>query len=313
MSPVPAAAPGACSEVAGSPRLSIALATTEGWPDVKPCIDSFASDAERLGAELVVADGSALPAPPAEDLPAGTVWIRSSARTVFQLFGEAFWRSSGEVVASIEDHCRAAPGWCDAILRAHAEHPEAAAIGGAIENGSATSLLDWGCYFITQGAHMAPLGQREVEFVTNEANLSQKRRAVEQISDNGGLGVMMILHTRALRERGEVLRVDDRFAVYHDQEQGVRATSAIQFHNGRTIGAFRRRIMEHRDWIRLAVLGVLPAVRVARMVRLVLPKRRHTRELAASLPWAVWLEYCQAAGMLLGYATGPGDSPRHLR
>lgn len=296
-----------------APRLSVVVGTTEGWPYVKACLDSFREEATALGAEVVVADGSGLPPPPPAEVAPGTVWMSSASRDIFRLFYEGLKAARGEVVASTEDHCRVRPGWCGAILRAHAEHPEAAAIGGAIENGTPISLLDWGSFFITQGIHMAPLGQRETPVTTNEACLSQKRWALAELSDNGGHGAMMILHTRVLRERGAILRVDDRFAVDHDQGLDARGTFAIHFHNGRAIATFRRRAMQRSDWLRLGGAGLVPLYRVARMFRTLLRKRRHTRELVLSVPWQVWLEYCQSAGFVMGYLAGPGDSLRHLR
>lgn len=295
------------------PPLSVAIATTEGWPYMRTVLDSFRADAERLGVEIVVGDGSGAPEPPAEALPAGTVWLRPDSNDVFRLLAQAMRRCSAPVVATTEDHCTVRPGWCEAIIRAHTEHPDAAAIGGTIENGSRDTLLDWGSYFITQGPHMGPLGQREVSFVTNEACLSQKRWAVDLLDDLGGQGVSMIFHTRALHDKGHALRVDDRFSVDHFQSIGFRETTAIHFHNGRTIAGFRRRDMTRGDWLRVALGGLLPAYRVSRILRTCLPKRRHGRELLASLPLAVWCEYSAGLGHLVGYATGPGDSPRHLR
>ena len=275
-------------------------------------LDSLRAEAERLGVEIVVGDGSGGPEPPPGALPARTIWLRSEANDVFRLLAEAIRRCSAPV-ATTEDHCTVRPGWCAAISRAHGEHPEAAAIGGTIENGSTETLLDWGSYFITQGPHMGPLGQREVRFVTNEACLSQKRWAVDLLDDGDGRGVSMIFHTRALHDQGHILRVDDRFGVDHFQSIGFRETTAIHFHNGRTIAGFRGRRMRRGDWLRVALGGLLPAYRIGRILLVCLRKRAHTRELLASLPWAVWCEYSAGLGHLVGYATGPGDSPRHLR
>ncbi len=300
------------AESAGPP-LSVAIATIEGWPYMRTVLDSFRADAERLGVEVVVADGSGQPPPPTEALPKDTVWTQPGSNDVFRLLADAMRRCSAPIVATTEDHCTVRRGWCEAIIRAHGEHPQAAAIGGTIENGSTTTLLDWGSYFITQGPHMGPLGQRKVSFVTNEACLSQKRWAVDLLDDGDGQGVAMIFHTRALHDQGHILRVDDRFGVDHFQSIGIYETTAIHFHNGRTIAGFRRSRMSRGDWLRVALAGLLPAYRVGRILRTCLPKRRHTRPLLASLPWAVWCAYSAGIGHLVGYATGTGDSPRHLR
>ena len=296
------------------PPLSIVIGTTEGWPYVERLLGTIRSDAELVGAEIVFTDGSGRPAPLRDVLGPNVRWLSSGSTDIFTLFAEGIRAARGEIIATTEDHALPHPGWCAAILRAHAEHPEAAAIGGAIENGSRASLTDWGSYFITQGPHMAPLGNRRVPMTTNEANVSYKRRVVEELDDNDGLGFMAILFNRQLAANGEILRVDDRIVVDHFETVGFKGTSVIHFHNGRVISGFlRERGMTTDDWVRMAAAMLLPAWRTARAVRLGLAKGRLRRELLASAPVALWLDYCGGVGHLVGYVTGVGDSRRHLR
>jgi hypothetical protein len=296
------------------PSLSIAVGTTEGWPYVRPILEAIREDVEAVGAEILFADGSDRPPPTADEIGRHVRWLKSPGTPVFGLYAQALRTARAEIIATTEDHALPRPGWVRAILRAHAEHPEAAAVGGAIENGSRGALLDWASYFITQGQHMAPLGDRQVSMTTNEANVSYKRRAVDAFDDNGGLGFMAILHNRRLAERGEILRVDDRMVVDHFETAGIRATSAIHFHNGRSIAGFRRQSgMDGEDWLRLAVSLVLPVWRTVRAVRVGLAKGRLRREILSSAPLALWLDYCQGVGHLLGYIAGAGGSPNRLR
>jgi len=271
-------------------------------------------DSDGLDAEIIFSDGSRLAPPRPDEVGERVRWLTHDDESVFSLYARGLREARGAIIATTEDHAMPRPGWCAAVLRAHDEHPEAAAIGGTIENGSGEHLLDWASYFITQGPHMGPLGNRVVPATTNEADVSFKRSALADFDDNGGLGYMTILHTRRLADAGEILRVDDQIKVDHFQSIGVRATSAIHFHNGRSISGFRRTHgMSRGDWLRLAGAGALPVWRVARVVRTSWPKGRRRGELMASLPLALYLEYCQAAGHVVGYAAGPGDSPRHLR
>lgn len=296
------------------PPLSIVVATTEGWPYSRPVLDSFRAEAESIGAEIVFADGSGRPAPGPAEVGASVRWLSYDVPVVFNLFSLGLREARGEIVATTEDHAEVRPGWCAAVLRAHAEHPEAAAIGGAIENGSRDSLVDWASFFITQGPHMAPLGSRQVPMTTNEANLSFKRWAVERLGDSAGQGFMAILELRRLADDGAVLRVDDRMSVDHRQTIGFRATSAIHYHNGRSISGFRRgRGMEPEDWLRMAAALALPVVRTARVVRSLWAKGRLRGTLLASIPLILWFDLCQGVGHLMGYALGPGGSPRYLR
>lgn len=296
------------------PPLSIVVGTSEGWPYVRDLLASIRSDAEAHGAEVVVADSSESTPPRAEEVGPSVRWLKFDSPSVFALYALAVREAHGEIIALTEDHAIPRPGWVTGVLRAHAEHPEAAAIGGAIENGSTAHLIDWASYFCTQGPHMAPLGDRVVAVTTNEANVSYKRRALEDFDDNGGLGFMAILHNRRLAERGEVLRVDDRLVVDHMETVGFGAQTAIHFHNGRSIAGFRRQHgMSGEDWLRMAVSLALPAWRTMRVVRLGLAKGRLRGKLLASAPLTLWLEMWQGLGHLLGYARGPGDSPGHLR
>lgn len=294
--------------------LSVVIATGEGWPAIKPLIESLSQDAESMGAEIIVADGSGRRAPTDGELSRSVRWLQSAGDSVFVLYAIGLHAALGDVVALTEDHAQPRPGWMAAILHAHDRHPEAAAIGGAIENGSTGRLVEWASYFTTQGPHMAPLGDRRVSMTTNEANVSYKHWALERHDPDDGSGFMAILYNRRLAEAGEILRVDDRSVVDHFETTGLGWTTSIHFHNGRTISGFRRaRGMSREEWLRMATALLLPAWRTARAVRVGLAKRRLRRQLIASAPLALWLEYVQGAGHLAGYLLGPGNSPNHLR
>jgi hypothetical protein len=294
--------------------LSVVIGTGEGWPYVRDLVRALRPEIESVSGELLIVDGSGGAAPPVTDLGANVRWLSRDAASVFALYAIGLREARGEVIATTEDHALPRPGWCAAIVAAHAAHPEAAAIGGAIENGSTDSLIQWASYFTTQGPHMAPLGDRVVPMTTNEANVSYKRSAAADVDDNDGLGFMAILHNRRLAESGAVLRVDDRMVVDHFETSGFGWTTSIHFHNGKSIAGFRRSHgMSDEDWVRMATALLLPAWRSLRVWRVGLAKGRKRHELVASAPFALWLEYVQGAGSLMGYLLGPGSSPGHLR
>lgn len=236
------------------PPLTIVIGTGEGWPYVRDMLESIRADAEAAEAEIVIADGSSMAAPPSSEIGRAVRWLKLDAPSVFSLYLKALREARGDVVALTEDHAVPRPGWVPAIIRAHAAHPEAAAIGGAIENGSTDSLLDWASYFSTQGQHMGPLGDRVVRMTTNEANVSYKRWALDGLDDNDGLGFMAIMHNRRLAESGAILRDDDRMVVDHMETIGFVGQTSIHFHNGRSIAGFRRRNgMSNEEWLRMGV------------------------------------------------------------
>jgi hypothetical protein len=294
------------------PPISICVGTTAGWPAIEPCIRSFLEEARSVSAEILVADGSGHPPPDAPEITSAVTWTSFDERSVFHLVAANVRQARGDVVALTEDHCTARPGWVAAMLRAHGEYPDAAAIGGAIENeATGTSPLRWASHLMTQGAHMAPLANGPAAHIANEANISYKRWALAAVEPHP-LGFMTIRHTRALADRGEQLVNDDRIVVDHHESLGPTATTVIHFDDGRTVAGFRRRRMGIGDWIRIAGSPVLPLYRTARVLRNAAAKGRRQTAVKA-LPWLLVLEYAHGVGELIGYVRGAGRSPYGLR
>ena len=257
-------------------------------------------------------DGGALP-PGAETRFPGLRRVIKPGGSPLRLRFLAVQAARGEIVAITEDHCRPEPGWCAAAIAAHRAHPEAAAIGGSVENGATGRLIDWASFFIAHGPFLPPVGSREATSIALQANVTYKRSALAGLPPPPE-GEMMELHVNsALRARGAVLRVDDSLRVVHDQSLGVRGTAAGHFHNGRSIAGLRIAYVSpwERFW-RGAGSPALPLVLTVRSSRAVLALRRHRRTLARALPAMLLLASCHAAGELVGSLAGPGDSPARL-
>lgn len=296
---------------ASGPALSICVGTTMGWPSIERCIRSLLTDAKSTGSEILVADGSGHPPPTDPEVLASVKWRTYDEKSVMRLVQFNLAEATGQIVATIEDHCTARPGWIAAIFRAHTENPTAAAIGGAIENGTMANSIEWASYLMTQGVHMAPLRNGPTKRIANEANISYKREALAGFLDDP-MGFMTIRVTRALSDRGELLVNDDRIVVDHYERMSTRATAVIHFDDGRTISGFRRRHMAGGDWLRLLAAPALPLYRTARVVRNAVMKGR-AGTVASALPWILVFEYCHEVGEVAGYVAGPGKSPYGLR
>lgn len=293
-------------------RLSIVIATTHPWPEIRGCLDSLRDQAAAHGAEIVVADGdgAGLPEDADRHYPNIKRLVRRGA-SVFSLRAFGISEAAGDIVAITEDHCRVAPDWCERILEAHREHPEAAAIGGAVENAARSSLIDWANFALVFSPFMPPIRNGESELIALQANISYKRRVIPEAM--GRLGMMEMLFNRELRERGERLVADGRILVHHDQSHGVLRTCASHFHNGRSIAGFR--LPDLTGLERLARIGstaILPPFLLYLTLRNVGRKGRLRGEILASIPLVVPLAWCHAAGELAGYIAGPGSSPRRL-
>jgi hypothetical protein len=292
--------------------LSIVIATTKAWPEVRACLDSLRDQAHALDAEILVVDGHGQGMP--ENVLGRYPNVRRIERrgaSVFSLRAVGMADASGDIIGITEDHCRVAPDWCGRILEAHRKHPEAAAIGGAVENAATSSLIDWANFALVFSPFMPPIKDGESDEIALQANVSYKRRVIPHAMN--GLGMMEMLFNRGLRERGESLVADGGIVVHHDQSHGFFRTFATHFHNGRSIAGFR--LPDLSGFERLARIGstvILPPYLLWRTLLNVHEKGRLAGRILASVPLVIPLVFCHAAGELIGYIKGPGNSPRHI-
>lgn len=298
----------------GPVPISALLATIRGWPKIRPALEHLVGQTVAAGGEVIVADGSGETPPSKDDMAelGGPInWLQRPGGSVFQLRLAGYRAARGEVVAVTEDHCFVAPDWIERILAAHARHPEAGVIGGAVLNGTNSKIVDWAAFFLTQGPFMPPLANGVAERVSGPANVSYKRRVLERLGGDEEQGVIDFLEIPEALQ-GEQLAADDSITVLHHQSQGLLGTSLAEFDNGRTIAGYRRREMTSGDWLRVLGSPVLPVYRAVRALRIVKVKQRPKGVMARALPAHLWFQYCAMAGELLGYASGPGSSPRRL-
>lgn len=293
--------------------LSAVAATTQPWPEVRPLLESLHHQIAAVGGEIVLGDGSTASLPDeARDRYSNLRVVHRPGASVFQLRAACVAASAGAVVAITEDHCVVAPDWCERVLAAHRDHPEAAAIGGAVENGATATALDWASFFLVNGASMPPVPDGVRRAIALQANCSYKRQALSP--DGAELGMMEWLLNEDLHARGAVLRTDGRILVHHVQSLGVAATCRIAYDDGRTIAAFRlARIGNLERAVRLAACVAMPPLLTARAAYHVVTKRRRTGLLLACLPWMLVLTSCKAWGNALGFVLGAGSSPTRIR
>jgi hypothetical protein len=294
---------------AARPPLSVVIATTQPWPEIRATLDSLLPQARALGAEVIVGDGDGrgLPDPPA--LPE-VVRIEEPGASVFRLRALGRAAARGDVVAITEDHCRLRDDWCRAVVEAHRRHPDADVIGGVVENGATGSPIDWAQFLVANGPFMPPVPAGAPRRLPGQANLSYKRRALPP--DPLGRGVLETFHNQPAATAGRMV-VDDTLVVEHVQSVGLLGSCALNYHNGRSIAGFRLAHMSGRERLaRLAGVVVLPAYMLARTLAAVVPKGRHLGAVLASLPFLCLFLCCHAAGEAVGYVAGPGASPARL-
>lgn len=274
------------------------------------CLDALAPDAREAGAEVIVADGSSIAAPPGHYGPE-VVWRSLPGRGVFDLRLEGIQAARGRIVAITEDHCVVAPGWCAAVVAAHERLPGARAIKGQVTNGSRAHLVDRAAYLMNQVPHIPPLTQGMFADVFGISCTSFQRTAIDALHGQMGPTVPELAGRAAFS--GADVAGDERVRVEHIQSEGWAGTAALQFHNGRAVSGMTRGKPTARDWLRLLTVPILPWARAARTIVACWGKAVPRREILASAPVFVLLFYAKGVGEAAGYLLGPGDSARRLQ
>jgi hypothetical protein len=292
--------------------LSVVLATTQPWPELAPLLRTVVPEVREIGGEVIVVDnnGRGLPADFTGDNPE-VVWITERGASIFRMRSLGMSVARGEVIALTEDHCRPARGWCKAHLDAHAEHPEAAAVGGPVLNGATEQLSAWGSFLINHAEWMPPV-ESGLRPTIDRANISYKNWAVPKIPSRDGSDEPFLFER--LQRAGATFVMDTNAPVTHDQAFGVRGTLTIHFHSGRSTAGARlaggmnvpRRLLRA-----IASVALGPAMFVQTMRRIF--RRPKSPRVLASLPMAFAVANAISFGLLVGYLAGPGDSARQIR
>lgn len=289
--------------------ISVVIPTAAGWPQVAFAIDPLLPQLRALGGQLLVADVSGRPVP-AELRDAPDIdWLERPGEWVIIARREAYARAAGEIIAVTEDHCVVAPDWVERILSAHRANPDAAAITGAVENGTTAHLAEWALYICAHARLAPPIPLRPA--LAGKTNISYKRAALDGMPRHGG-GTIEDIYNQSLRRRGRQVIGDDTIRVAHHQQGGPAMMVALQYHNGRTIAGLRRRQMAAADYARALLPVPLAGFRLLRTLAATTSKQLPPGVVGAATPLIALMLLAHAWGEVVGYAAGPGDSPLQL-
>ena len=292
---------------------SVVVGTTQPWPELRECLESFYSEAVEAGGEVIVLDcnGRGLPADAAVRYP-GVHHVSEDGASIYRLRSLGLASARGDVVLITEDHCRPRPGWCAGHLRAHARDPAVAVVGGAVDNGARGRLVDWASFLLGHARFVPPIESGEAKAV-DRSNESYKRRVLPRAPSPEGMDEPPT--DQRLAASAERMTIDADLVVDHVQSLGLPSMLTIHFHNGRAIGGLRlRRGMGwfERLWRVLATAAV-PPVFFLRTVQAIVAGGRLPARAYASLPLIAVMTTLIAAGLLAGLLAGPGRSAHQLR
>jgi hypothetical protein len=299
------------SSASGQVPLTIAIATNDGWHAVRQAYRAIRGQAEDAGAEVILVDGSGGGAPLPTEIGPTTRWLEMPGSDIAEMRARAYREARGELIAMTEDHVEGAPDWVSVILGAHDEYPEAAAIGGAVRNGTPGHLVDWASFYAGHAPFLEPLADGPAEYLSG-INVSYKRDALlAALNALGGDRAIETLINDQIKAAGGALRADSRMIVSHFQSRGVANTFRLHFYAGQHFEGTRRE--SHSDApARIVRALALPLPRAAKRLATALRRGQPVGRVAAATPAMLMVAYSQALGEIVGAVKGPGRAATKL-
>jgi hypothetical protein len=284
------------------PPLSVVIPLRGALEEIAPVIGAVAPGARESGAEVLVVgsvDGARPPGEEVRFLPVGT-------DDLLELHRIGIAEAKGEVIAIGEDHAVPTPGWCEAVIRAHAEHPEAPAVVGCLVNATDSTVAGRANFLAFAAPWQPPMVTLPDERPPPASALTFKRSALLGIATQGH-GWLEAELIPSLFDRG-LMVADSRIVVEHFQDHGSLWSIANAFHSARaSYGAARatQSPSERREVARWAFREIPSR------------QRREARENSdgrgtgeAALIALIGL--AAGAGAVTGSLLGPGRSPDRL-
>jgi hypothetical protein len=277
--------------------LTVVIATRERAAALESVLAALTPQLRASGADAVVVCGSREAAP--EGLDPAVTWIATEGRNLLELRQIGIELARGFVLAFGEDHAVPEPGWVDAILRAHREHPYAAMVVGCLVNATDVTVAGRANFFAFAAPFTPPmktLPGRPPPLST----VSIKQRELEFPFANPG-DIESKLLPKLIEEGGAVC--DDRIVARHYQDHGVRWSVVNAFVNARANYGYAHERVSRSS--RNEVLRWICSTLLARQISEVWAGRSKMRS-PLDFAFGVVLSVATTLGALVGTVNGPG-------
>lgn len=241
------------------------------------------------------------------DDPRVRILHRPESMPFGQMLADAVWQARAPLVAFLEEHCVALPGWAEALVRADCGEP-VVALGGERHNPAPGSKQSDFIHLLDMGPWSAPAIECSVR-VLPEGNVAYRRDSLLRYGDRlaAYFQCERLLHAKLIAD-GLTLRVVPGARYEHANESSLRAMCAGWYAMGWVAAATRA---ELAGWSalrravhiarRLILLGPRLVVGLTRLAR---RQPGGWRPMLANLHVAIAWCWISPAGELLGTAFG---------
>jgi hypothetical protein len=229
--------------------------------------------------------------------------------TIPELRAMAFAVARAEVVAVIEDHVIVPRGWARSMLAAHAAGAEV--VGGSVENAATERLVDKAAFLCEYSHCLVPPSGPSDWVVGN--NVTYRRSLLERFKTVIDEHMWENHLHDALKGAGVTLVSDPAIRVGHKKHYTVAEYSHQRYLYSRSFAGMRvSGVGAARKLAYGFAAFLLPPILLFRLFSRVWTTGKHRNSLVASLPLQAVFVSSWAAGEIVGYWFGPGDSLRKV-
>ena len=220
-------------------------------------------------------------------------------------------RARASVVVLAEDHAFPAPGWAEALIKAHRQ--PWAVVGPAIRNANPGSVVSWADLLIAYAPWVHP-AEAELRDHLPGHNSSYKHEIL--MSYGAEMEAMLdaesVLHWE-LRAKGHQLYLESAAQVFHMNFGRLLSWLPAQYYSGRVFAASRAQGWRVSKRIMYAIAGpLIPPVRFRRILSQVCRSGSWKQLPNGVLPMLVIGLTVSAIGEMTGYIAGVGRSKPKL-
>lgn len=300
-----------------TPALSAIVITLGGFDVIRRTVRHLHDQTARHQIELLIVTPSANDLKYDPELVAGFHSVRVIETGSINYTGEGHAAgvraASAPVVVYVEEHSYPAPGWAEALIKAHDGPWDA--VGGAILNANPRSMVSWASMLTDFGPWVAPVSGGEVDRLPPH-HTSYKKTVLEEY----GSRLAPLLESETvlignLNKQGSGLYLEPEAISSHVNISAARSYIQGEFLGGRLFGAARVR---SRGWgvRRVPYAVAAPAILLVRLQRVVSQIRRcgRQRELIPKvLPPLLLGLVSHTVGEVAGYLLGEGRAAERRR
>lgn len=299
------------------PDMSVVLLVDQERERGARCLGSVLAQSivDRLEVLLIDLAGPEGGALPGSDHPRVRVLCPPATASFGELHAEGVLRARAPIVAFLEEHCVALPGWAESLVRAH--QGPAAAVGGERHNPTPRRGLAQFIHLLDDGPWSAPAVARTTKALP-AGNVAYKRDVLLRYRDRLGLYFQSegLLQAQLVAD-GLTLRVEPAAKYQHEYDDSLAQLCARWFWQGYAAGAARAELLGGRRRQQARHLGrwpkgmAFPPVVVLRLIAARSPGR--TRLVLSKLHVALLYPLSHVSGDVAGTLLGRRGRDERLR